>query len=181
MTATQYNWIALLHNLPEMVTEAFKLGKLNTSEIPGAKSNPIIIALAKEAGVANLYKSDEIAWCALAHTVLALRAGKTVLFKGYARLRAASFLEFGQLITTPCLGDTLVFKREGGYHVGLYIGEDNLCYHVAGGNQGNQYSITRIDKKRLLQARRPPYLSGTPASVKKVFLTATGEISKNEA
>ena len=163
-----------------MVTEAFKLGKLNTTEIPGAKSNPVIMSLAKEADVANIYTGDEVAWCAVAHTVLALRAAKPVSFKGYARLRAASFLKFGQLVQIPCLGDTLIFKRDGGYHVGLYIGEDNTHYHVAGGNQGNQYNITRIDKRRLIQSRRPAYTTGVPQSVKRLFLTAEGEISKNE-
>ncbi|WP_221932286.1 C40 family peptidase [Flavobacterium zepuense] len=180
MIAAKYQWVAQIPDLPKMVAEAFRLGKLNTTEIPGAKSNPVIMSLAKEAEVANIFTGDEVAWCAVAHTVLALRADKPVLFKGYARLRAASFLEFGQMISVPCLGDTLVFKREGGYHVGLYIGEDTTHYHVAGGNQSNQYNITRIDKKRLLQARRPYYTTGVPKSVKRLFLNATGEISKNE-
>ena len=35
------------------------------------------------------------------------------------------------------LGDILTFKRNGGGHVGLYVGEDKDCYHVLGGNQGN--------------------------------------------
>ncbi|KGO91760.1 hypothetical protein Q766_16090 [Flavobacterium subsaxonicum WB 4.1-42 = DSM 21790] len=180
MIDAKYLCMAQIPGLPKMVVEAFKLGKLNTTELPGTKANPVIIALAKEANVANIYTSDEVAWCAVAHTVLALRAGKTVAFKGYARLRAASFLEFGQPITIPCLGDTLVFKRDGGYHVGLYIAEDTTHYHVAGGNQSNQYNITRIDKKRLLQARRPYYSIGIPQSVKRFFFSPAGEISVNE-
>jgi uncharacterized protein (TIGR02594 family) len=178
--STRYNWLSQMQGLPKMVAEAVKLGKLDTTEIPGAKSNPEIMALAKEAGVEKIYTADELAWCAVAHTALALRAGKAIPFTGYDRLRAASFTKFGKQVTTPVLGDTLVFQRTGGYHVGLYIGEDDTCYHVAGGNQSNQYSITRIEKKRLLQARRPDY-SVMPYTAKRIFLSATGTVSKNEA
>lgn len=169
-----------MQGLPKMVAEAVKLGKLDTTEVAGIKSNPEIMALAKEAGVEKIYTSDEMAWCAVAHTALALRAGKAIQFTGYDRLRAASFLKFGKQVAVPVLGDTVVFQRTGGYHVGIYIGEDSTCYHVAGGNQSNQYSITRIEKKRLSQARRPDY-SVMPLTAKRIFLSATGDISKNEA
>lgn len=178
--ASRYDWLGSVSDLPKMVQEAVKLGKLNTTEVPGKKSNPEIMALAKEAGISNIYTSDETAWCAVAMVTLALRAGFKVHFTGYARLRAASFLDFGKPLIIPMLGDVLVFKREGGYHVGLYIGEDDSCYHVAGGNQSNQFNIVRIEKKRLLQARRPDYTS-LPSSVKKIILSNTGQVSKNES
>lgn len=179
--AARYDWLGKIEGLPRMVQEAIKLGKLNTTEYPGAKSNPEIMALAKEAGVGDIYKSDETAWCAVSHVALALRAKKVILFKNYDRLRAVSFTNFGNLVLIPMMGDTVVFKRPGGYHVGLYIGEDKTCYHVAGGNQGNQYSIVRIEKTRLLQARRPEYLVGIPSTVKRYFLESTGAASTNEA
>jgi len=176
-----YAWLGEIPNLPKMVAEAVKLGKLDTTEIPGPKSNPEILKLAKEAGVSSIYKNDDTAWCAIAATVLALRAGKKVNFTGYSRLRAISFTEFGTRVGIPVLGDVLVFKRDGGFHVGLYIGEDLTCYHVAGGNQGNQYSIVRIEKIRLLQARRPEYSILMPKTAVRMWLTSKGEISKNEA
>lgn len=178
--SSKYNWLGRIEGLPKMVQEAIKLGKLDTTEIPGSKSNPEILALAKEAGVDKIYKSDETAWCAVAQVALALRAGKEILFKNYDRLRAISFTNFGSLVLVPMMGDTLVFKRDGGYHVGIYIAEDDTCYHVAGGNQSNQYSIVRIEKKRLLQARRPEYKIGIPASVKRYFLDSLGTVSLNE-
>lgn len=178
--STRYNWLGLMEGLPKMVIEAVKIGKLGTTEIPGPKANKEILALAKEAGVSNIYTSDETAWCALAQTALALRAGKVVPFKSWDRLRAKSFLQFGTAIETPCLGDVLVFTRDGGGHVGLYIGEDITCYHVAGGNQSNQYSITHIAKARLSGARRPQYIV-VPDTVKRIFLSATGEVSHNES
>jgi len=179
--SARYDWLEDVPGLPKMVAEAVKLGKLNTTEVAGPKSNPEIMALAKEAGVSDIYPNDETAWCAVAMVVLALRAGKTVPFVKYDRLRAASFGKFGKEVPVPMLGDVLVFLRQGGHHVGLYIGEDAVCYHVAGGNQSNQFSVTRIEKHRLLVARRPEYSVGIPASVKRVHLSATGEVSENEA
>lgn len=177
----RYDWLGSVEGAPKMIKEAVVLGQLNTTEFPGPKSNPEIMALAAEAGLSDIYKSDETAWCAVAHAVIALRAGKIVPFKGYERLRASSFQKFGSHVDVPMFGDTLVFSRPGGFHVGLYIGEDNVCYHVAGGNQSNQYCVTRILKGRLLEARRPEYKSGTPAGVKRIFLESEGMPSSNEA
>jgi uncharacterized protein (TIGR02594 family) len=178
--SARYNWLGQIEGLPKMVQEAIKLGKLDTTEYSGSKSNPEIMALAKESGVADIYVSDETAWCAVAHVALALRAGKVILFKNYDRLRAVSFTNFGTLVLVPMMGDTLVFKRNGGYHVGLYIGEDDTCFHTAGGNQSNQYNIIRIEKVRLLQARRPEYKIGIPSTVKRYFLDSMGVVSINE-
>lgn len=178
----QYAWLNNIGTLPKMVTEGLKLLELNTQEIPGKGSNPVIIQLAKEAGVEKIYTSDEIAWCAVAQTAVALRAGKIVPFTGWDRLRAKSFLLFGNQVIKPALGDTVVFARTGGAHVGTYIAEDETAYHVLGGNQGNRYSIARIAKSRLTEARRPEYKSGQPASVKQYFVSPNGKgISTNEA
>lgn len=178
--SSKYNWLSSVIDAPKMVQEAIKLGKLDTTEIAGKKSNPEILALAKEAGVSDIYTSDEMAWCAVAHCVLVLRSSREVPFKGYDRLRAKSFLKFGVKVDVPMFGDTLVFGREGGFHVGLYVAEDDDCFHVAGGNQGNQYSVVRIKKDRLIEARRPIY-KNQPISVKRIFVDAIGSPSLNEA
>jgi len=179
--SAQYNWLGDIADAPKMIKEAVKIGRLDTTEIKGPKTNAEIMALAEEAGVADIYKSDETAWCAVAMVAIALCAGKKVPFTGYNRLRAKSFLEFGSPIATPEFGDVLVFNRDGGGHVGLYVGEDDNYYHVAGGNQSNQFNVVRIAKDRLSSARRPDYSIGKPASVKRVFLTATGDVSENES
>ena len=176
----RYYWLNdNLSSAPKTVQECVSLGRLNTTEIPGPKSNPEILKLAAEAGVSNIYKNDDVAWCAVAATVVCLRAGKTVGFTGYYRLRARSFLQFGKPVTEPMFGDVIVFGRDGGGHVGFYIGEDNAYFHVAGGNQSNQFNIIRIAKNRAIGYRRPFYKI-QPASVRKVFLKADGEVSVNE-
>jgi len=138
--------------------------------------------MAKTAEVDDIYKDDDIAWCGVAHAAIAIEAGKEVPFKKYDRLRAEKFEGFGNAVAKgeEMFGDTLVFKRPGGYHVGIYIGEDIECFHVMGGNQGNSYSITRIKKNRLTACRRPHY-NNQPIEVKKVWLQATGKVSDNEA
>lgn len=178
--SNDYAWLGTLQDAPIMIKEAVKLGKLNTNEIPGPKSNPEILKLAEIAGVRNIYKNDDVAWCAVAQTAICILANKDVPFTSYDRLRAASFLKFGTPVTDPVLGDVLVFTRTGGGHVGMYVGEDKDCYHVVGGNQSNQYNVTRILKTRLSGARRPKY-SVMPKSAKKYLLSPTGKVSLNEA
>ena len=79
----------------------------------------------------------------------------------------------------PQLGDKLIFKREGGAHVGMYIAESENTYHVMGSNQGNAYSIVEIAKARLYTARNF-YHTAAPASVKKYFLSSSEKLSVNE-
>jgi hypothetical protein len=79
------------------------------------------------------------------------------------------------------LGDVLTFKRNGGGHVGLYVGEDRTHYHVLGGNQNNQVNVMRIAKTRLHQARRTAWKIAQPSNVRKIELSNKGIISTNEA
>jgi len=181
MIASKYSWLESVANPPKMIIQAIALGKLNTNEVVGPGSNPVIMQLAKEADVTDIYKDDDMAWCALAMTVIALRAGKDVPFTKWDRLRAHSFIQFGSQVEEPMFGDVCVFSRPNGFHVAIYVGEDDECYHICGGNQGNQFDVIRIAKDRLLQARRPVYSTGQPESVKKIFLEATGNVSNDEA
>ena len=178
--SNQYHWLGQIVDAPLMIKEAVRIGKLNTHEIPGAKSNPEILKLAEIAGVKHIYKNDDVAWCAVAQSAICVLANKEVPFENYDRLRARSFLNFGTPVKEPMLGDVLVFERKGGAHVGMYVGEDPLYYHVVGGNQQNQFNVIRIAKNRLTGARRPKY-KVTPKSVKKIFLNPIGSVSTNEA
>lgn len=153
-----------------------------TKEFDGAANNPVILEWAKELGstITQYYTADSIAWCAMFLSVCAKRAGYHPP-DGFDMLRAKSFAKWGDPITgEPILGDILVFSREGGGHVGLYVGEDHNTYHVLGGNQGNSVCITRIPKERLVAARRAP-MNACPKCCKRIFRAPTGLISTNEA
>lgn len=178
--SNDYAWLSTLPDAPLMIKEAVRIGRLNTNEIPGLRSNPEIMKLAEIAGVKSIYKNDDVAWCAVAQSAICVLANKELPFSGFDRLRAVSFLKFGDAVKDPVLGDILIFTRTGGGHVGMYIGEDKDCYHVVGGNQSNQYNVTRIVKNRLSGARRPKY-NIMPKSAKRYFLSPTGSVSTNEA
>lgn len=178
--SNQYQWLYQIADAPLMIKEGLKIGKLNTNEIPGPKSNAEIMKLAEIAGVSKIYKNDDVAWCAVAMSAICILANKELPFQSYDRLRAASFLKFGLPVNEAMLGDVLVFTRTGGGHVGMYVGEDKDCYHVMGGNQSNQFNVTRILKSRLSGIRRAKY-NVMPKSVRKYYLSASGIVSKNEA
>lgn len=160
---------------PKMLTEALAL--YGTLEAPGPKDNPTILAWAKEVGLAKTYSHDSIPWCGLFMAVVASRAGKPVVD---SPLWALSWADFGKPSPAPMLGDVLTFKRNGGGHVALYVGEDSAAYHCLGGNQSDKVCFTRIAKSRLYRARRPDY-NVQPSNVRRVILASNGKLSTNEA
>lgn len=177
-----YAWLSSLSPLPRMVAEGLKL--FGTAEVVGAGNNPEILAWAKEVGLAKDYTADATAWCGLFAAIVARRAGKVIPEKP---LWALNWRNFGRALASheaPSLGDVLVFKRPTSTgvagHVGLYVGEDNTAFHVLGGNQGDRVGFARVARRRLVAARRPIY-SVQPATVRQIFLSATGALSQNEA
>jgi uncharacterized protein (TIGR02594 family) len=109
--------------------------------------------------------------------VVAKRAGKE---PPAHPLWAFSWSSFGAKASAAALGDVLVFTRNGGGHVALYVGEDREAFHCLGGNQSDRVCITRILKSRLYAARRPLYRV-KPANVRPIHLDAAGALSRNEA
>lgn len=171
----QYRWL-YSENGPPLLVEA--LSHYGEKEVSGYKNNPKIIEWARFVGqkLGIVVKDDETPWCG---TFMAYCAKVCGLTPPDIAVRASSWKDFGVPETKATLGDVLVFTRTGGGHVGIYVGEDELCYHVLGGNQGDAVSIVRIQKIRCTAIRRPEYF--IPYFGRKVFLTASGVISSNEA
>lgn len=169
-----YEWLKAERS-PRILVEAVK--HIGVKEIVGKEHNPVIMSWARELNI-SWYTNDEIPWCGLFIAYCAKMAGVEVVA---APLRALSWATYGTAVSEPMLGDILTFKRDGGGHVGLYVGEDNLYYHVLGGNQSNTVSVSRIAKSRLHKARRTAWKVKQPANVRKVFLEAKGTITTNEA
>ncbi len=165
----------LKEGAPRLLVEGLKT--YGTYEFPGAKSNPVIMAWAEETK-AKGFTADSIPWCGLWMAVVAKRAGWTVPGNP---LWALNWANFGQGVKKAMLGDILVFKREGGGHVGLYVGEDTSYYHVLGGNQSDNVNVTRIAKARAYAIRRPKWKIAQPPNVRQIFVGPTGPISTNEA
>jgi len=165
-----------------IIREALKL--YGVTEFAGADNNPIILEWAKEVNqtISQYYTKDEIAWCALFMSVVAKRAGYAPP-EGFDAIRAKSFIKWGDpVFGFPLIGDILIFNRSGGGHVGIYVGEDRVCFHVLGGNQGDKVSIVRIPKERLENGgiRRAP-MNSCPKCAKRMFRTPKGTLSINEA
>lgn len=172
---TQYQWITKEPG-PKMILAALAL--FGTTEISGAKDNLVILSWAKEVGLSKTYSHDSIPWCGLFMAIVAHRAGKEV---PDSPLWALSWADFGTVAAGgPMLGDVLTFKRDGGGHVALYVGEDSQAYHCLGGNQSDKVCFTRMPKSRFYRARRPVYIN-QPPNVRRIMLSSTGLLSRNEA
>ncbi|MEH3091995.1 MAG: TIGR02594 family protein [Agrobacterium cavarae] len=155
---------------------------LGVKEIPGEKSNAVIIGWAKALGgwIANWFKNDDTPWCGL----FVSNAIATTLPKESMPanpLGALNWAKFGQE-SRAARGAILVFERAGGGHVGFYVGEDSEYFHVLGGNQDNAVSITRVKKGRLVTGGiRWPKTGEAPIGGA-VYLDASGApLSKSEA
>jgi uncharacterized protein (TIGR02594 family) len=170
-----YAWLKK-ETAPKILVEAVK--HIGTKEIVGKQHNPTILSWAKALGLEKVYTNDEIPWCGLFVAYCAHAAGLDVVKHP---LWALNWNKYGNVAKVAMLGDVLTFTRNGGGHVGFYVGEDATHYHVLGGNQNNSVSVSRIEKSRLSQARRTAWKIAQPASVRVVHLEAKGVITTNEA
>jgi uncharacterized protein (TIGR02594 family) len=170
----KYQWLQK-ETAPRHLLKAVEL--YGTTEIVGPKSNPVIMGWAQELGLRQ-YTNDDISWCGLYMAIVMKRSDRQVVKDP---LWARNWANFGVAVKEPMLGDVLVFSRETGGHVGLYISESRTHYHVLGGNQSDQVNIVLIAKNRLVASRRPPY-NVQPLNVRKIVLDSAGTIiSTNEA
>lgn len=175
-TPPEFDWLDKVGPLPRMVAEALKL--YGTHEGVGSVDNPTILAWAKEVGLEKVYTHDSIPWCGLFMALIAKRSGKP---SATSPLWALSWANWGNPGGQPRLGDVLVFKRLGGGHVGLYVGEGKTNFYVLGGNEGDRVNIVPISKDRLYAVRRY-YAVGMPESAKPYLLDYRGmPLSTDEA
>jgi len=196
MSATaQYDWLNTIGLLPRIISEGLK--EYGVKEVAGKGDSAVIMGWAAEVGVPALgykYTADQVPWCGLYAAVIAKRAGKNIPAGPLYALNWSGFgtavaIRKGLSVSNPLvflpgkaasLGDVLVFRREGGGHVGFYIGEDDNYFCTLGGNQSDSVSITWIAKSRCVAVRRPAYTS-PPDTVKPYRLARSGAISTNEA
>lgn len=147
-------------------------------EAPGVASNPVIVHWAKDLGVPG-YTNDDIAWCALFFNRVAMACHYTLTGTGYDLLRAKTAAVWGQPLKLPTIGAVMVFQRDGGHHVGWYVGERVDAYRVFGGNQGNTVNETWIQKDRLRAVRWPSGVALPTTGA--TWLNTAGSVSANEA
>lgn len=69
--------------------------------------------------------------------------------------RAKDYLTYGIKLEKPKLGCICVFSRDGGGHVGFYLGETEDKIKLLGGNQADAVCISYYSKVNLLGYRWP--------------------------
>ena len=150
-------------------------GYQGVREIPGPKHNPTIMGWLRRLG--SWIKDDETAWCGQYVAAVMQEAGLPYP-KEFPRAKA--WADYGANLRTTHLapGAILVFSRNGGGHVGFYVGEDATAYYVLGGNQGNAVNVMRIAKARCIATRWP---RGEAVTGGPVLLAASGGLSRDEA
>lgn len=122
-------------------------------EVPGEQDNPEIVSMFHTIGY-NWVQDDETSWCSASLNYFCFRLG----YERSGKLDARSWLTVGEEVTTPQIGDVVVFWRinpqawQG--HVGLYINEDKNYIYVLGGNQKDMMCIIPYPKIQLLGYRR---------------------------
>lgn len=151
------------------------------SEIAGQHSAPVILRWSRDIAAPSWYDNDDKPWCAVFLNRLMQACQLPMAGSGFDLLRARSFASWGRPIVTPALGAIVVFQRDEGAHVGLYLGErKDGTMRVLGGNQGNAVSEAWISAVRLIAVRWP---DGVPLPLGgRVQIEANGErVSVNEA
>lgn len=179
---TQYQWLTELRGLPNTIKLGLEL--FGIQEVVGKGSNKTIIGWRDELNQNGVkidgFSDDDIPWCGLLAAIVIFRRAKDPTEVVESPLWARNWANYGVKVSQPFLGDILVFVRNGGGHVGFYVGEDANYYHVLGGNQSNKVCITRIEKSRCIAKRMPPY-KVVPRAAKQYKLAASGGISTNES
>ena len=128
------------------------LKEYGITELPGAENHSRILEYMSEAGFDFI--NEETSWCSIFINWCAIKAGLQRSGKATAR----SWLNVGEIITDPQLGDIVIFWRghpdswKG--HVGLFISRVDDSIYCLGGNQSNQVNISAYPADRLLGYRR---------------------------
>ena len=127
--------------------------ELGTKEIKGKKHEPQIVEYHQTTSLHA--QDDETPWCSSFVNWCMKEAG----YKGTYKANARSWLKWGYMISTPAFGCVAVLSRGNpkGWqgHVAFYVGQTKDHVLLLGGNQGDQVSIQKYPKSRVLGYRWP--------------------------
>lgn len=157
---------------------------LGTKEFAGGKDNPVIIDWAKEEGgdIASEYTHDSIPWCALFANHILTKVG----LKGTETLWALDFAGKWPCIRLagPAVGAFAPMKRQGGGHIMVIVGRDQLGNIMGlGGNQSDAVTIAPFAVSRLNQGFYWPKGPSLPTHIglrSLPIVKSNGKVSTNE-
>ena len=129
------------------------LNQYGYQEIIGQNHNPEIVKYFKDIGFDTI-KDDETAWCSAFVNWCAMKAG----LERTGKLNAKSWLQIGDEIKNPLIGDIAIFHRGDPKswtgHVAIYINKIKDKIFVLGGNQKNMVTIAPYPENKLAGYRR---------------------------
>ena len=157
---------------PAWLVEARK--HVGTAEVPGPRHNTKILGWLSK--LKAWWADDETPWCG-AFVAHCMREADLSLPQHW--MRAKAWADWGANLRASHVapGAVLVFARQGGGHVGFYVGEDPSFYYVLGGNQANAVNVMKLAKARCIAIRWP---RGVPVTGSPVRMTG-GKVSTDEA
>lgn len=149
---------------------------IGITEVPGPASNPRIVEWLVK--LKAPFRDDATPWCGAFVGYCLQNYGVNIPASwAWAKSWATWGVERSRTNCGP--GTVLVFTREGGGHVGFYVGEDATHFHVLGGNQSDAVNVRRFPKARCIAARWP---AGVKFTGKPVPLNPNGTaVSVREA
>lgn len=154
------------------ITEANK--HLGLYEKKGPTHHPEILQMWKDIKRGGI-KDDETPWCAAFVGAMLERCGiRSTRFES-----AKSYLQWGVTLTNPVVGCVVVFSRDGGGHVGFFLGYDekgNLL--ILGGNQSDGVNVRAFPVERATGYRYPAHLT-PPTTV--VPILSAGPLAVKES
>lgn len=125
---------------------------LGLHEIAGKRNEKEIVDFFKDAGH-SWVKDDETSWCAAFVCAILKRTG----YEHTGKLNARSYLEIGETVEVPEMGDIVVLWRiskSSPYgHVGFYLGKSDKSVFILGGNQSNMVKVSTFPIDRVLGYR----------------------------
>lgn len=131
---------------------AIALAEKGTREFPGDADNPRVVEYLHSTNLGTpSWNEDETPWCSAFVNWCMEKAG----YEGTDSAWARSWLSWGKPVEKPVPGCVAVFTREGGGHVGFYMGQTKTSIRLLGGNQSDAVSESPQDKARLLGYRLP--------------------------
>lgn len=116
---------------------------IGLKEVPGVKSNPIILKMMKDLNTG--FTSDAIPWCGIFMAWVLHETHE--IPKGFPM--AKSWSTVGVKLSKPAYGAVAVYSRDGGGHVGIVVGVDKLGrIMLLSGNSSDSVNIKPIAKNR---------------------------------
>lgn len=164
----------LLHSSLKWIAEAAKL--IGVAEIKGPQHNAAILQVWKDAKLGGI-KDDETPWCAGFVSAMLERAG----IRSGRTASSLAYLKWGQTLVQPIMGCIVVFKREGGGHVGFCVGKtaDGKLL-ILGGNQADAVNVKAFGLERVVGYRWPEGVAVTIAGDLPI-VNEKVEVSQREA